>query len=197
MNFDDIKKGISLLQKISQAFSKGENSNTGDSHSGQQFHLANQTDIGNRSSKKPKMKKERKSKEKDVKQSPSMLYNPVDVFDTLKQLAENAIEAVKYCEEQETERERIRAQRDREIEIIRAQRDMIMAYLDKTFDERRMIFNKQFDVLDKAISKGDTQLVSMTLENINQLAASSPFKALADIHNVQNTLEQPGFTFDI
>lgn len=197
MNFDDIKKGISLLQKISQALSKGENSNTGDGHSGQQSHLAGQTDVGNRSSKTPKMQKKGKSNKKDVKQSPSILYNPVDVFDTLKQLGENAIEAVKYCEEQETERERIRAQRDREIEIIRAQRDMIMAYLDKTFDERRMIFNKQFDVLDKAISKGDTQLVSMTLENINQLAASSPFKALADIRNVQNTLEQPGSTFDI
>lgn len=198
MNFDDIKKGISLLQKVSQVFSQNENNDTITVESNDcQSTLRNKGTANNGKTRTTKESKHGKSKKQDMKDSVSQLYNPIDVLNTIKQLGERAVEAVKYCEEQETERERIRAQRDREIEIIRAQRDMIMSYLDKSFDERRMIFDKQFKALDKAISNGDIQLVSVTLESINQLAASSPFKALADIQSVKGALEQPGSTFDI
>ena len=106
------------------------------------------------------------------------------------------METVKFCEEQETKREEIRAQRDREIEIIRAQKEMIMTYLEKTFDERRMIFNKQFEILDNAVSKGDTELLATTLDSINQLATSSPFKSLLELKAGSDAL-RPGSTIDI
>ena len=47
---------------------------------------------------------------------------------------------------------------------------------------------KQFEVIDQALAKGDNTMLSAGLTAINELAASSPFKALADINSVQQML---------
>jgi len=189
MNFKQILKSL-LSQALNQSSESDDTNNA--SSSGTKTPL-----MGTGKSKEGAKKQAKKqSKTKQVTQVTKELYNPVDVLAAIKQLGEKAMEAVRFCEEQETKREEIRAQRDREIEIIRAQREMIMTYLDKTFDERRMIFNKQFEILDNAISKGDTELLATTLDSINQLATSSPFKSLLDLKAGSDAL-RPGSTIDI
>ena len=48
-----------------------------------------------------------------------------------------------------------------------------------------------------ALMTGNTEELAISLQSINDLAKSSPFKALADIGNVQRALTQEGSTFDI
>ena len=69
-------------------------------------------------------------------------------------------------------------------------------YLDKTFDERSAIFAEQFKALDKAMNADNTEAIGMVLNSINSLAAQSPFKALADINQVQQNLTD-GAEWDI
>ena len=76
-------------------------------------------------------------------------------------------------------------------------RDLLMSYLDRTFDERRRIFAKQFECVDKALVDGDMNMLAISLNNITDLAKSSPFKALADFSSVKKQLGQKNTTFDI
>ena len=125
------------------------------------------------------------------------LSSPAEVLSTIKAFTEAATDAVKFCEVQETKREEIRANRDARIKQLEAQRDIIMNYLDRSFDERRYLFEKHFKIVDHALMTGNTEELTLSLQTINDLAKSSPFKALADLGNVQNTLNQPNSTFDI
>ena len=125
------------------------------------------------------------------------LKTPSEVASTLKAFSEAATDAVKFCEVQKTKREYIRADRDVRIEQLRAQRDIVMDYLKRSFDERRYLFEQQFKVVDHALMTGNTEELALSLQSINDLAKSSPFKALADIGNVQRALTQEGSTFDI
>ena len=103
-----------------------------------------------------------------------------------------------FTELQKTKREQIRKQAEIRIKEIDSMRDLIMTYLDKTFDERSKIFAKQFECVDKALAAGDMNLLSISLNSITDLAKSSPFKALADIKNVQKQLSsEVSTTFDI
>ena len=125
------------------------------------------------------------------------LSSPAEVLSTIKAFTEAATDAVKFCEVQETKREEIRANRDARIKQLEVQRDIIMNYLDRSFDERRYLFEKHFKIVDHALMTGNTEELTSSLQSINDLAKSSPFKALADLGNVQNTLNRPNSTFDI
>lgn len=52
-----------------------------------------------------------------------------------------------------------------------------------------MIITFQFD---RALESGDNTLVAQTLQSINSLAASSPFKDLADLGKVSTMLAEGG-----
>lgn len=97
-------------------------------------------------------------------------------------------EVAKFSEVQKTKRTQIRANADVAIKKVEAMRDVLKDYLEKSFDERSSIFLKQFEVVDKALATGDNAMLSMGLSAINELAASSPFKELANINSVQQML---------
>ena len=63
--------------------------------------------------------------------------------------------------------------------------DLISQYLDKTFDERERIFQKEFECVDIALNTGNIDMLSISLNSITQ---SSPFKALSDISSVKKML---------
>lgn len=132
-----------------------------------------------------------------AKLSGKSLSSPSEVLSTLKAFSEAATDAVKFCEIQETKRAEIRANTEVRIAQLRAQRDIVMDYLQRSFDERRYLFEQQFKVVDHALMTGNTEELAISLQSINDLAKSSPFKALADIGNVQRALTQEGSTFDI
>lgn len=117
---------------------------------------------------------------------------PGDVTAMIGEMARQANETMRFCEEQKTIRAEIRANADVEISKINAMADMVRDYLKRSFDERAGLFDNYFLVLDKALEKGDNTLVAQTLQSINSLAASSPFKDLADIGKVSTMLVEGG-----
>jgi hypothetical protein len=123
--------------------------------------------------------------------------DPEAVMNALCALGEVANDTVKYVAEQETKQEEIRAQRDVAIAQINATSECIKAYLEKTFDERSAIFSKQFEVVDEALRTGNTEMLAMSLQSINALAAQSPFKNLADIGQVKQALTTGDTEWDI
>ena len=125
------------------------------------------------------------------------LNNPEEVLNALCKLQSVANETIRYTEEQETKRVEINAKKDVAIENIKIIERCIKDYLDKTFDERRSIFTKEFECVDAALKTGNLELLSMSLNSINSLAAQSPFKALADVAAVQKNLLDTNTEWDI
>ena len=117
---------------------------------------------------------------------------PGDVTAMIGEMARQANETMRFCEEQKTIRTEIRANAAVEITKINAMADMVRDYLKRSFDERAGLFDNYFLVLDKALENGDNTLVAQTLQSINSLAASSPFKDLADINKVSTMLAEGG-----
>ena len=125
------------------------------------------------------------------------LNNPEEVLNALCKLQSVANETIKYTEEQETKRVEINAKKEVAIEKIKTIERCIKDYLDKTFDERRSIFAKEFECVDAALKTGNLELLSVSLNSINSLAAQSPFKALADVAAVQKNLLDTNTEWDI
>ncbi|MDE6460612.1 MAG: hypothetical protein K2K52_07275 [Paramuribaculum sp.] len=117
---------------------------------------------------------------------------PGDVTAMIGEMARQANETMRFCEEQKTIRTEIRANAAVEITKINAMADMVRDYLKRSFDERAGLFDNYFSVLDKALESGDNTLAVQTLQSINSLAASSPFKDLADIGKVSTMLAEGG-----
>lgn len=121
---------------------------------------------------------------------------PAQMLELTRFFVDKSADVAKFCEEQKTKRAAIRANAQVAIHQIDSVRNFLQYYLDKSFDERRMIFAKEFEVVDKCLETGDTQKLAVALNAITNLATSSPFKALADIKGVRNAIESHS-TFDI
>ena len=121
---------------------------------------------------------------------------PAQMVEMTKFFIDKSAEVAKFCEEQRTKRAEIRARAQVAIHQIDAVREFLQSYLDKTFDERRMLFAKEFEIVDKCLATGNVQALAVSLNAITDLAKSSPFKALADIKSVRNAIENHS-TFDI
>ena len=199
ISFDSIKVFLRKVKTIVQSFDSlaDNNSINGDLES----QLTSNFDsniISNKSMAKSKQQKSANgSGDKKINNVKRQLMTSADVLSCIKELCQSAIEAVQYCELQETEREQIRSIPDQNIEIIRSQRELIMHYLDRSFDERKMLFDRHFTIVDEAIKTGNNQLLAIELQQINELANSSPFKALSDMKSLQDTLSKPGSIIDI
>jgi hypothetical protein len=122
--------------------------------------------------------------------------NPAEVVDTLKTFISIAGEVKNFTEDQKTKRKEIEAKRDFLVNKIQTQKEIILTYLDKSFDERKKQFEKHFKVIDDAIEKNNIQQLAMGLDSMNKLAASSPFKDLANIDNVKHALGDKTYEWD-
>ena len=81
-------------------------------------------------------------------------------------------------EKQITKREieRYRTVRDIAITEITEKYILAHAFLNKTFEERRMVIEKQFEVIDKGLEQHDYQLVNLGLQHITTIVKDNPFK---------------------
>lgn len=129
-------------------------------------------------------------RQKDRFQSVSSIQNPKEVLDALKVFSEQANETIKFCEVQKTKRAEIRSAANVEIHRINKISDLIEKYLEDSFDERRFLFKQHFERIDKALEIGNSDVVAMELQCINQLSAQSPFKSLADVKKVLDNKDQ-------
>ena len=127
-----------------------------------------------------------------VKENLEMLCSGPDVVTAISRMVEQANETIKFCEQQETLRTEIRANAAVEIEKINATANLIRDYLNRSFDERAGLFDNYFTIVDKALETGDNTLLAQTLQSINSLASSSPFKDLADVNKVSSMLSEGG-----
>ena len=103
----------------------------------------------------------------------------------------------KIAEEEKTKRHAISAEERRAILQINVQRDLLMTHLEGSFDERRENFRQFFDSLDRAIDKGDTATVAVTLNSIVELAQSSPFKDVASVQAVRDVIADQDTVYEI
>ena len=101
------------------------------------------------------------------------LDNPEEVLRAIRTLQIVSNETIKYVEEQETKREEIKAQRDITIEKIRVVGEAINNYLERTFDERKEIFSKQFECVDEALRSNNIELLTISLNSINSASYKS------------------------
>ncbi len=106
--------------------------------------------------------------------------NPGQAVANLVELLNVAADVYKFTEAQGTLREEISAKREIMLEKIKAQKELMLAYLAKSFDERKINFESLFKRMDVAIEKNEVQQLAILADSINKLAASSPFKVLAD-----------------
>ena len=95
------------------------------------------------------------------------------------------------AEQEQTKRREIDAWEKEAIAKINAQRDLLIAYLDRSFDERAENFRALFNVVDSAIASNNNQQLALTLNSITEIAKSSPFKELANLTSVRAALDDP------
>jgi hypothetical protein len=115
--------------------------------------------------------------------------DPAEAREVLNNLVTMAGEVQKFTEVQKTKRKEIEAKRDVIVKNIESQKEIILAYLEKSFDERKDNFSKLFSIVDNAIVNNNMQQLALGLDSINKLADSSPFKALASIESTKLALE--------
>ncbi|WP_199302452.1 hypothetical protein [Coleofasciculus sp. FACHB-129] len=109
----------------------------------------------------------------------------------LRDLVSAYTEYKKVAEEERTKRRDIDAWEKERIAKINAQRDLLMAYLDRSFDERAENFRALFGVVDRAITAGNNEQLALALNSITEIAKSSPFKDLANLASVKVALNDP------
>ncbi len=114
--------------------------------------------------------------------------NPEQALNTLNNLYDRYTELEKVKEVHKTERMRIEAEKEKALKQIEATKDLLMTHLNRSFDERAMIFKKNFEVIDAAIANNNMEALAITVQSLNTLAAQSPFKALVDVAQVKRKL---------
>ncbi|MGL4982481.1 MAG: hypothetical protein ACRC4W_06490, partial [Treponemataceae bacterium] len=62
---------------------------------------------------------------------------------------------IQYAQSQQTQRSLIEAKKDEAISMITEKRDVIMHYLNQRFGERKYLYEKYFDLVDKALESGN------------------------------------------
>lgn len=125
------------------------------------------------------------------------LATSTDAVTALALMGTEIAKTIQVCQIEETKRTEINARMEVEVTRINAISKLLSDYLNKTFDERAELFDNYFEVLDKAMACGDSELMAATLGSINSLAAQSPFKNLADFSSVQQQLGQDDTLWDI
>lgn len=114
--------------------------------------------------------------------------DPEQALNTLNDLYNKYVTLQEVKEANKTERKRIQDDKEKALAQIKATKDVLMTYLNRSFDERAMIFKKDFEAIDTAIANNNMEALAITVQSVNTLAAQSPFKALVDLAQVKQSL---------
>ena len=119
--------------------------------------------------------------------------NPMEC---LSALASAYTDYLKIAEMEKTQRRQIEASEKEAIAKIHAQLDLLIAYLDRSFDERAENFRSLFEVVDQAIANQNNEQLGAALSTIVEIAKSCPFKNLADLASVRASLNDPNHVWE-
>lgn len=81
-------------------------------------------------------------------------------------------------EKHKTLRKNIEIEKDIELERIKTQKEILLKYFEEIFQERKEIYKKQFDLLDKGIETQNIEMIQIACSSIITLAKDSPLKEL-------------------
>ncbi|MBN3871740.1 hypothetical protein [Nostoc sp. JL33] len=126
-----------------------------------------------------------------VKKVTTVVNEFINPAEYLQQMVLTYTDYLKVAEQEQTKRRDIEAWEKQTITKIKAQRELLMAYLDRSFDERAENFRALFSVVDNAIASGNNDQLALTLNSITEIAKSSPFKDLANLASVRAALDDP------
>ncbi len=115
----------------------------------------------------------------------------INPAECLQQMVSAYTEYKIIAEQEQTKRREIDVWENETITKINAQRELLMAYLDRSFDERAENFRALFAVVDNAIAAGNNDQLALTLNSITEIAKSSPFKDIANLASVRTALDDP------
>jgi hypothetical protein len=121
----------------------------------------------------------------------AMLSLNVNPAECLQQIVSAYTDYLKVAEQERTKRQEIEAWEKTTIARIHAQRDLLMAYIERSFDERAENFRALFGLVEQSKAAGNNEQLALVLHSITELAKSSPFKELASLTSVQAALENP------
>ncbi|WP_199321884.1 hypothetical protein [Leptolyngbya sp. FACHB-321] len=121
-------------------------------------------------------------------QGAAAFTSPAECF---KQIVSAYTEYKTIAQQEQTKRRSIDAWEKVTIARIDAQREFLMAYLDRSFDERAENFRAYFAVVDQAIASGNNDQLALALNSLTEIAKSSPFKDLANLASFQAALDDP------
>ena len=79
--------------------------------------------------------------------------DPEQALNTLNDLYNKYVTLQEVKEANKTERKRIQDDKEKALAQIKATKDVLMTYLNRSFDERAMIFKKDFETIDTAIGR--------------------------------------------
>ncbi|MBE9004784.1 hypothetical protein IQ259_07000 [Fortiea sp. LEGE XX443] len=128
------------------------------------------------------------SVKKVTKAAVKEFINPAE---SLQQMVSAYTDYLTIAEQEKTKRREIDAWEKETITKINAQRDVLMAYLERSFDERAENFRSLFTIVDSAIASGNNEQLALALNSITEIAKSSPFKDLANLASVRAALNDP------
>ncbi|BAZ28775.1 hypothetical protein NIES4074_12090 [Cylindrospermum sp. NIES-4074] len=111
--------------------------------------------------------------------------------DCLQQMMSAYTDYMKIAEQEKTKRREIDAWENERLAKINILREFLIAYLERSFDERAENFRSLFAVVDSAMASGNNEQLALTLNSITEIAKSSPFKELANLASVRAALDDP------
>ncbi|MDM9380561.1 hypothetical protein QUB80_07560 [Chlorogloeopsis sp. ULAP01] len=126
-----------------------------------------------------------------VQKITTFVVEKINPAECLQQMVSAYTDYLKIAEQEQTKRREIEAWEKEIITRINAQQELLMAYLDRSFDERAENFRALFAVVDSAIASGNNEQLALTLNSITEMAKSSPFKELANLASVRAALDDP------
>jgi hypothetical protein len=115
---------------------------------------------------------------------------PTHVVEGVNEVVNNITDYLKVAEQEKTKRTDITAKRDVALASIRSQRKMFSELMQYTFQERAAAIQKQFEILDLAMEKGDASIIGTTLNSMVSVIQSSPFK---NVQEMQQALGNKDF----
>ncbi|URR36421.1 hypothetical protein NBE99_04605 [Thermosynechococcus sp. HN-54] len=107
-------------------------------------------------------------------------------------------EITKQVQEQEiTKGQQIEARKQERLAEINATQELLIGHLNPSFEERAQAFQKFFEQIDGAITRGDNTQLALLLDAVVKYAQTSPFSQLADLAQVQANLSNPNHVWEL
>lgn len=106
---------------------------------------------------------------------------PIPVVDGVNNVLTQMFDYLKLAETETTKRAEISAKRDIALKTLQDQRAVFEQLMTFTFQERAAVLQKQFDVLDHAMARGELNAIKFALDGMVNVIQTSPFKSIQEM----------------